>query len=905
MVNMPSISIQAFVEFDRLVELPASEREGELAVLRSRSAELAAAVQALLLADAAASGVLDHGVQAIAAAVMADEAGLAEGALKSGDRIGAFVLQRLLGHGGMGEVWLAERRDSLQTDAFVQLVALKVLKRGMDSVALSARFMQERRILAELNHPHFARFIDGGVSIDGRLYFAMEYVEGTNLLEHAQANRLGVRERVRLLAEVSEAVAYAQNHLVVHRDLKPSNILVDASGQPRILDFGIAKLLGERAPDDALTQTGIHALSPAYAAPEQVLGEAISTATDVYALGTILFELITGSLPHPRPQRSLEALVVQVNNEQTPLPSEVIRRSGVTSDTGYSARMQREVAGDLDTIVVTALKREPARRYASAAALAEDLRRWLDARPIAAQPDSRTYRLKKFVARNSVMVGSASTVLLALVAGLAVALWQANVAREQAGLARLAATRAENEAATGRRITDFALSLVHELNPHGRATSAPKTPKQLIVSSIARARAELKDDPDARAALLTKLGMLLSVSGDLPGADAAVQEALDILVLRGDGRTREIADAQFNLAGIRMQQSRNVEAEQLLLAAFPTYAADPNSQKYAAMALSYLARIARSQGQPSLAMRRLIEAKVLFAEAWGADHPNTIELESNRAMLLVEQGRLADAEAAYRNALADYERIGGPDFPRMMGPLSGLAGVQVLRGRYVDARSNYQRALAIGRAKMGASDPYVINATMALIRLLCMTGRLDEAIELSSSIDERNLEQRFTSLQELALTRATIMRVQRNFAAEHLALEAALHWTAKIGTKASVEHARTLADLAMNAIARADFCRASRFASEAETMFAQLPRVLPIDRTVVAEVRSVLLERDGMIALAVQGLEKHLVELKAAAGFDTVEFARIQSRIADLSKSHGRSGMGPSAKAPGALQCPE
>ncbi len=902
---MQSIMAQALAEFDRLVELPEAERAVELAALWQTAPDLASAVRKLLKADAVSSGVLDHGVQANAGALLMDEATSSANALKSGDQVGAFVLQSLLGRGGMGEVWLAKRHDSGQADAFVQQVALKVLKRGMDSEALSARFVQERRILAELNHAHFARFIDGGMSADGRLYFAMEYVEGANLLEHANTKRFGVRERVRLLAEVSEAVAYAQNHLVVHRDLKPSNILVDASGQPRILDFGIAKLLGERAPDDALTHTGIHALSPAYAAPEQVLGEAISTATDVYALGTILFEMITGSLPHTRQLRSIEALVVQVNTEQTPVPSQVIRRSDVTTNSGHRARMLREVAGDLDTIILTALKREPARRYASAAAFAEDLRRWLDGRPIAALPDSRAYRLRKFVARNRLMVGSASTVLLALIAGLGVALWQANVAREQADLARQAATRAENEAATGRRITDFALSMVHELNPHSRETSAPKTPQQMIVASIARARTELKDDPDARAALLSKLGMMLSVTGDLPGADSAAQEALDILLRRGSALKHQVAGAQFDLAGIRMQQLRNVEAEQLLLSAFPNFVAVPESDKFAAMTQSNLARIARSRGQLSLAMQRLIAAKVLFAKAYGPDHPNTIELESNRAMLLVELGRFSEAETAFRNAIADYERTGGSDFPRLMSPLSGLAGIQVMRGQYVEARLNYQRALTIGRAKMGAGDAYVIRISLALIRLLCITGELDEAVQLSASIDESNLQQRFDALQNFERTRAVLSRARKLFVEENSALEAARQWIVKIGPEPSINHAETLADIAMNAIARADFCRASRFATEADAMFTQLPHVLPIDRVVLVEVQSVLLEQDGEIALARQRLDNLLSELRASTGKDTVQFARLQRRLDQLSKPRDRSHAAAQGKVLNGRQCSE
>ena len=228
--------------FDTLVELPAAERESHLLALAQNDPELAEEVQRLLAADAAESGMLDHGVHAVARTVLDAlnvEKSLAEG-LQAGSVIGGFTLLRPLGQGGMGEVWLAERRQTQSEGDFVQQVALKLLKRGMDSEALVRRFVQERRILAELNHPHIARFIDGGISADGRLYYAMEFVEGVSMLQYARQNKLGVRDCVQLMAEVCDAVAHAQAHLVVHRDLKPSNILVDKNAQPRVLDFGIA-----------------------------------------------------------------------------------------------------------------------------------------------------------------------------------------------------------------------------------------------------------------------------------------------------------------------------------------------------------------------------------------------------------------------------------------------------------------------------------------------------------------------------------------------------------------------------------------------------------------------------------------------------------------------------------------
>jgi eukaryotic-like serine/threonine-protein kinase len=881
---MSSLQARALTQFDRLVELPKSELAVELALLQQQEPALAVAVARLLTADAESSGLLDHGVEAVVHELLADQRTPNDSALKSDDQIGDFMLQHILGRGGMGEVWLAKRRATSNEDAFSQHVALKVLKRGMDSEALNARFVQERKILAELNHPNFARFIDGGISADGRLYFAMEYVLGENLLDYANNHDLSVRDRVRLMADVSRAVAYAQNHLIVHRDLKPSNILVDANGQPRILDFGIAKLLGERAPSDTLTHTGMLALSPAYAAPEQILGESVNTATDVYALGTILFELLTGSLPHSRPARSIEALVAQLSREQTPLPSSVIRRAAGAMGGISTVRGKRDITGDLDTIVLTALKREPARRYASAAAFASDLQCWLEAKPIAAQPDSRTYRLKKFVVRNRLMVGSASTVLLALIAGLAVALWQAGVAREQAKLANQEAARAENETATGRRITDFALSLVHELNPHSRATSEPKSPSQLITASIERARVELKSDPYARATILNKLGMLLSVTGDLPGADSAVQEALQVFLRRGANSKHEAAYAQFNLAAIRMQQSKNADAEQLFLASIPALPTDEEGQKFAAMAQSHLARLARSNGQPALALQHLQAAQVLFAKAWGPDHANTIELEGHRAILLFEGGELAAAETAFQSAVSNFERIGGADFPRLMAPLAGLARLQTVRGEYADARANFQRALAIGRAKMGENDPYLASDKLDFVKLLCTLGELEKAQALINSIDEKNLQQRLSLLENLARTRAALARAKKQFEEENNQLQLALQWSLKAAPQPSIGRAIILANLAMNALARGDYCAARASASAADRMFQTLPSALLLDRVVLVAVQNSLLARDGHLTVAEQGIRKLIAELKAATSAQTLEVAELESRLVWVQK---------------------
>jgi eukaryotic-like serine/threonine-protein kinase len=724
-MSAPSSPQQKALElFDTWVELAEPERQTRLALLQAQDAAVAAALRELLRADAEASGMLDRGVQAIVADVV--EPGVVP-MQEAPSQVGAFKLLRPLGRGGMGEVWLAERRDG----AFVQQVALKLLKRGMDSDAVIARFVQERRILAELNHPHIARFIDGGISADARPYFAMEYVAGENLIDHANAQQLGVRERVRLLATICDAVAYAQAHLVVHRDLKPSNILIDDSSQPRVLDFGIAKLLGDSAPEETMTQTGARALSPQYAAPEQVLGESISTATDVYALGTILFELLTGTLPQQRQSLPLEALAAQVKSEQTTAPSAVLRRNinsahtNGTTQGSHTARVAREVTGDLDTIVLTALQREPARRYANAAALAEDLRRWLDARPIAAQADTRGYRLRKFVARNRLAVGSASAVLLALLAGLSVALWQTKVAREQAA-------RAETELRRAESIKEFALSLFREQDPLARGKPEARSASELIALGVERARTQFADDLAQRSQLLNDLGEIQNSLGEYEAATPVLEQALRERTALYGPNSIEHAGVQANFATAKMGLGQGQSALKLLEASASTMSKQagpesPDTLKVRARLVQALTQVGRVDEAMTLARALLpVHERVL-----GPDAPQTIALLAENVSQLEQNGSWDEAEASSQLLIERIERVHGAQSILLIRPLGIRGDILRVRQKYREADPYYERAIALGR--LNKSAPLTARVLMRRGDLLRRTGQTKEAEAL---IDE-------------------------------------------------------------------------------------------------------------------------------------------------------------------------
>lgn len=403
-----------------------------------------------------------------------------------GQLVGPFRLLRLIGQGGMGAIYLA-RRESADFD---QQVAVKLLRRGWFSHIEQRLFRRERQLLASLSHPNIARLVDGGVTDAGMPYLAMEFIEGVAITRYCVDRHLDLRARLRLLLTVCRAVDAAHHALIVHRDIKPSNILVTADGTAKLLDFGVAKLLEGEEPD---TATGLAALTPDYAAPEQFSGEAITTATDVYALGILLHELLTGSRPagHPLRRPSASAAV----------PSE---------DRLEILFSPASLRGDLDNIVLKSLEVESHRRYASAGALGDDIERHLNGQPVSAHPPSRWYRTRKFVQRHRGGVGMAMLMLIAIVFSLATALWQTKVARDEARRANA--------------VRDLMVDILRETAPTGPAAERPEVP-ELVYRATSRLMGGLVDQPEVRAELQNTLGNVLRHMNELPRSEALLLEA--------------------------------------------------------------------------------------------------------------------------------------------------------------------------------------------------------------------------------------------------------------------------------------------------------------------------------------------------------------------------------------------
>ena len=486
--------------FHAALERAPGDRASFLAAACGDDTELRAEVERLLHADEQASSFVADAAANVerVAATMPPE----------GRQIGAYRIVRELGRGGMGTVYLGERADA----QFEMRVAIKLIKRGMDTDAVLQRFRHERQILAGLEHPNIARLLDGGTTEDGVPYFVMEYVDGQPIDEYCRTHRLLIAKRLELFRQVCDAIAYAHQHLVVHRDIKPSNILVTADGVPKLLDFGIAKLLDTGAGElTVATEFGAQAMTPQYASPEQLRGERVSTVSDVYALGVLLYELLAGARPYEvsgKPPGEVRQIVLA---SEPPRPSAAAGRAG-------DEALAKMLRGDLDTIVLAAMHKDPAARYASVALLADDVRRYAVGLPVIARGDSWTYRAARFVRRRKVGVAAAAAILVTLVGGVIATTWQARVARAERQAAERERARAERRFADVRRLSTSFLFEFHD----AIATLPGSTPARLLVVTKAL---EYLDSLAAEAGNDRELQQELAVAydrvGDVQGNPAA------------------------------------------------------------------------------------------------------------------------------------------------------------------------------------------------------------------------------------------------------------------------------------------------------------------------------------------------------------------------------------------------
>jgi tetratricopeptide (TPR) repeat protein/predicted Ser/Thr protein kinase len=670
-----------------------------------------------------------------------------EPVFREGERLGPWRVLNEIGRGGMSVVYLAERAD----DAFRQRVALKVLDRAPRDREARARFEQERQILASLDHPNIARLLDGGVDGRGLPYIVMELVEGQPIdrycAQYGNGRGLTVDERLALFQVVARAVAHAHRRLVVHRDLKPSNILVTAAGEVKLLDFGIAKLLdpGAAGPWAAPpTRTALRVLTPEYAAPEQVRGEPVTTASDVYQLGLVLYEILTGQRAHGLTGDSLTEMERVVCSGEPPRPS----RTATTSS------LRRRLEGDLDAIVRMALRKEPDRRYASPADLAADLHRHRSGLPVTAREDSLIYRAGKLVRRHRLAVVAAAAVMLSLVCGLGSALWQA---RE--------ATREAKKAA---EVKDFLVRIFEVADP-GESLGREVTARELLDRGVERIEG-LKGEPEVQAELLAaagvsyrslglyatarpllekslrlrrqlhgerslatagaelSLGLLLKHQGDFVRAEALYRSALATHRALLPADDTRVADSLFSLATVAMEDDRDGEAGELLkeaLAIRRKRSGPVHSQ--VGLILNQLGMLRHRAKDLDGAERLYRESLAIQRQALGPLHPEVATSLHNLAALVLRRGRPQEAETMFREVLALEARLYGKNHPTTADTWGYLGHTLRDQGDFAAAEAAYRRALAVNHNGRGALHAATTKSRLNLGKLLAMAGRPAEA----------------------------------------------------------------------------------------------------------------------------------------------------------------------------------
>lgn len=671
---------EALALFDRWVDATPSQRDVLLASLEATQPEVHARLLALLHADAAAqaAGFLEtttDGVAMLGPTLAATDTPTPPATrAHAGLRLGAWCLEAPIGAGGMGEVWRARRVDGL----YEGRAAVKLLQAARSGAHDAARFAREGELLARLEHPHIARLLDAGLAPDGGRYLVLEHVQGERIDAWCDRHRLDLRARVALFIRVCDAVAFAHGRLVVHRDLKPANLLVTEDGEPKLLDFGVAKLIDAEAgpaADTALTRDAAAGLTPDHAAPEQLDGGPVTTATDVYALGVMLFGLLSGARPYAPTAGSIARLVKAVvedpprrlHDAARALGANPLRAEAVARRTTPAALL-RALGGDLEAIVGKALRKAPGDRYPTVAALRDDLQRHLDHEPVAARPAGWGYRGARFVQRHPVPVAAAAAALAAMLIGAGVAAWQWRVAVQE-----------------GRRtqaVVEVLTRLFAQVQPE-QAGRAQVSVRELLQRGWNELERGLEGDPDLRAEVAWSLGTMLNAAGDVPGAQRAF----------------ELRRAQLVAAG----RTESIDHLRVLLE---------------------LGFCAQQQADHPTARARYAELLGLAARMGASDGEEAMLARLRLATLARTEGRLAEAEQGLRAVEAQSRQRWGEAHAVRVLALEELAELLRQRGQWDEAMARYA---ALTQLTAGARGALAARARLAQATLLVESGRFAEA----------------------------------------------------------------------------------------------------------------------------------------------------------------------------------
>ena len=644
--------------YEQALDLAPAERDSWIQT-NCPDPSLRARLQSLLhAAEGEAAGLFDRPA---AERLAAFEPAAGSGARWIGQKVGAFRLTELIGQGGMAAVFLAIREDA----DFDQQVAIKLLQRGLFSEFEQQLFRRERQALASLSHPHIARLIDGGIADNGVPYLAMEYVDGDPITRYCADQCIDITARLKLFVMVCRAVDAAHRALIVHRDIKPSNILVTTDGSVKLLDFGIAKLL--LSDDQTPTRTGLAALTPEYAAPEQFDGGNITTATDVYALGVLLHELMLGERP-------------QHDSAQRPSQRAAHLPAGVTLP-ALPHSLRRLLKGDLDNIILKALEREPQRRYASAGAMAEDIERHLLGQPVTAHPPSAWYRTGKFIRRHRGGVVVTALLVLGVLTSLGLALWQASIARQ--------------EAARANTVRDFMVDLLRRTTPATAQSERPDVPT-LVYTAASALPNELIDQPETRIELLYTLGNVLRHMRDLERSYKLLQEAQALAAnLPANAALRVASQVEMARTLLKMGDFDGAAAQLRPLLQIPERQLPPGIPR------GMLLKIAMAVDANAGRTQQAVATGKEMLESYRADCADGVRCaelafaESDFASVLISTGAYWEALALHESALKRKREAGNTSFDSMKDTLISGVVVSLLLGHFDAAESKAREADAL------------------------------------------------------------------------------------------------------------------------------------------------------------------------------------------------------------------
>ncbi len=673
---------------------------------------------------------LDHSIEELRETVIS-EMSTAE---NIGENVGPYKILKELGRGGMGRVYLAERAD----EQYQQKVALKLLFAGFSHKNQTLRFLNERQILASLNHRNIAVLLDGGITRHSQPWFAMEYVEGMPIDRYCNENQLTINQRLELFMDVCEAIQYAHQKLVVHRDIKPSNIMVKNDGTVKLLDFGIAKglnhnhILAGQAP---VTKTGLLPLTPAYASPEQVKGESVTTTSDIYQLGVVLYELLTGCPPYEVTGRT-PSEIEQIICEQPPTrPSTAVTKINVDDQnesippvekgsihTLELRALQKKLKGDLDTIILKAIRKEPGRRYNSAQQFAEDIRLYLSGRPVAAHPDSRIYRAKKFIRRHSLAVVSVAVILFLLFGYAFTITWHSKQTTA-------ALHKAQQETAKAEQVTGFLMGLFEAGRP-GVSQNENITARELLERGIEQAE-NLEGQPEIQAQLFEVVGRVYQSLGMYDEAGSPLKQALDIRKNQFGNDHPQVAQSMHQLGVLYHYTGEYEEAEHLLRESLDIRRAHFGTEHVTvAASLNSLAMVLHATGEYDDAEAIFREVLSIRRKLLGAEHSSIHSTLQRLGNLLQDQGKFEEAEQKLRQSLELGIKLKGENHIDVASDMISFALLLQRLGMLDDAEQYNNQGLKIYRETLDDDHPYLAAAINNLAVILYEQEKYDQALIL-------------------------------------------------------------------------------------------------------------------------------------------------------------------------------